>query len=232
MCPRNAGRSTSPMRSVGARARFGELAGDPPDLDHRDTHRVRHHDRHLQDDAQLLPDVVCGELLEALGTIAGLEQERIAGSNLGERRLEGAGFAGEHQRRVAGERLEGPEQLIAVGPRRLLPGGPVLPRRRRPGQGHVASLQTTSLTTWSSWVSAASATGGGKNDDRRRSGAPSASTWASTSSGVPIAPSSIHQSSGAWRPRRPRGGRRGRAARRGTAPTGGRSCHRWRASRR
>ncbi len=68
----------------GARAGLGELAGDAPDLDHRDTHRVRHHDRHLQDDAELLPDVVCGELLEALGTIAGLEQERIAGSDLGE----------------------------------------------------------------------------------------------------------------------------------------------------
>ena len=68
----------------GARAGLGELPGDAPDLDDRDPHRVRHHDGHLQDDAQLLADVVGGELLEALGAVAGLEQEGVAGGDLGE----------------------------------------------------------------------------------------------------------------------------------------------------
>ena len=49
----------------GARAGLGELPGDAADLHDRHAHRVRQHDRHLQDDAQLLPDVVGGELLEA-----------------------------------------------------------------------------------------------------------------------------------------------------------------------
>ena len=63
---------------------LGELAGDPTDLHDRDPHRVRQHDGHLEDDAQLLPDVVGRELLERLGAVAGLEQERTAGGDLGQ----------------------------------------------------------------------------------------------------------------------------------------------------
>ena len=66
------------------RTGLGELAGDASNLHHRDAHRIRQHDGHLQDDAQLLADVVGGELLEALGTVAGLEQKGIAGSDLGQ----------------------------------------------------------------------------------------------------------------------------------------------------
>ena len=40
-----------------AGARLGELAGDAADLHHRHAERVGEHDRHLQDDAQLLADV-------------------------------------------------------------------------------------------------------------------------------------------------------------------------------
>ena len=100
MWPRNDGRSTSPIALGRARAGLGELAGDAPDLHDRHAQRVRQHDRHLQDDAQLLPDVVGRELLEALGAVAGLEQERVAGGDLGERRLQRAGLAGEHQRGI------------------------------------------------------------------------------------------------------------------------------------
>ena len=137
MWPRNDGRSTSPMALGGARAGLGELAGDAPDLHDRHAHRVRQHDGHLQDDAQLLPDVVGGELLERLGAVAGLEQERVAGGDLGERRLQRAGLAGEHERRVGGDRLQRP-----VAARR---------RRASPAAGRPGGAATTTASTSRSW---------------------------------------------------------------------------------
>ena len=68
----------------GGRARLRELSGDATDLHDRHAERVGQHDGHLQDDAQLLADVDCRELLEALGTIACLQEERVAGGDLGE----------------------------------------------------------------------------------------------------------------------------------------------------
>ena len=83
MWPRNDGQVDVADALGRARAGLGELAGDAADLHDRHAHRVGQHDRHLQDDAQLLPDVVGGELLEALGAVAGLEQEGVAGGDLG-----------------------------------------------------------------------------------------------------------------------------------------------------
>ena len=64
--------------------RLGELPGDAADLDDRRAERVREHDGHLEDDAQLLPDVVGGELLERFGAVAGLEEERPPRGDLGQ----------------------------------------------------------------------------------------------------------------------------------------------------
>ena len=118
------------------RARLRELAGDATDLHDRHAERVGQHDGHLQDDAQLLADVDGRELLEALGAVAGLEQERIAGGDLGERRLERAGLAGEHQRRIAGDLLQRTIELTLIRPVGLLVGGVRLPRRWCPRLCH------------------------------------------------------------------------------------------------
>ena len=64
--------------------RLGELPRDATDLDDRNAQGVGQHDGHLEDDAQLLPDVVGGELLERLGAVAGLQQEGPAGGDLGQ----------------------------------------------------------------------------------------------------------------------------------------------------
>ena len=98
------------------RPRLGELTGDPADLHDRHAHRVREHDRHLEDDAQLLADVVGGEVLEALGAVAGLEQERVAGGDLGQPGLQRARLAGEHERREALDLLERTVEVGFVGP--------------------------------------------------------------------------------------------------------------------
>ena len=120
----------------GAGAGLGELAGDAPDLHDRDAHRVRQHDGHLEDDAQLLPDVVGRELLERLGAVAGLQEEGVAGGDLGERGLQRAGLPGEHERGIAGDGLQRPVQLVRVRPLGLLPGRMVLPGGRRPCLAH------------------------------------------------------------------------------------------------
>ena len=85
------------------RARFGELAGDAADLDDRRARRERHHHRHLQENAEEIADVVGRMLAEALGAVAALQQERLARSGGAERALQLARFAGEHERRIAGE---------------------------------------------------------------------------------------------------------------------------------
>ena len=106
MWPRNDGSST-PSTGLGVgRAGLGELAGDPAHLHDRDARRVGEHDRHLEDDLQLVADAVGREGVEGLGAVARLEQERLAVGHLGEGGGEVARLAGEHERRQAGELLE------------------------------------------------------------------------------------------------------------------------------
>ena len=75
------------------RARLHELPGDPADLQHRKRGPVGEDGRHLQEDLQALADRdgregraalgEAGEVVERLGAVAGLEQERPAGRHLG-----------------------------------------------------------------------------------------------------------------------------------------------------
>src|SRR5690606_26867062 len=81
------------------RPRLGELPGDAADLDHRRGRGERQHDRHLEEDAEEVADVVGRMLGEALGAIAALEQEGVAGGDLGELGLQLPRLAGKYQRR-------------------------------------------------------------------------------------------------------------------------------------
>ncbi len=83
------------------RARLGELAGHAAELHDRHARAIGQHDRHLQQHAEGVADVVGGEVGEALGTVAALQQEGLAIGDLGQRRLELARLAGEDQRRIA-----------------------------------------------------------------------------------------------------------------------------------
>ena len=138
MWPRKLGSSQVADLLEVAGAGLGELAGDAADLHHRHAERVGEHDRHLQDDAQLLADVDRGELLEALGAVAGLQQEGVAGGHLAERGLQRPGLAGEHQRGIGGDLLQRPIEVGLVGPLGLLLGREGLPRRRGPRFCHAA----------------------------------------------------------------------------------------------
>ena len=81
------------------RARLGELSGDAADLHHRRRRRVGQDHGHLQEHAKEVADIVGAVLGEAFGAIAALQQECLARRDLGERPLEIARLAGEHQRR-------------------------------------------------------------------------------------------------------------------------------------
>ncbi len=59
-------------------ARLGELAGDAADLHDRHAGRIGQHDRHLQQDAEHVADIVGVEFGEALRAIAALQQESLA----------------------------------------------------------------------------------------------------------------------------------------------------------
>ena len=83
---------------------------------------VGQHDRHLQDHAELLPDAHRGEVVERLGAVAGLQQERPPGGDLGERLGEDARLAGEHERRECPDLLQRPVERPFVGPVGLLVG--------------------------------------------------------------------------------------------------------------
>ena len=89
-------------------ARLGELAGDAADLHHRQRGGIGEHDRHLQEHAQEVADVVGAEIIgaglgEALGAVAALQQETFTHGDAAERILEAARFTGKDQRRKAGE---------------------------------------------------------------------------------------------------------------------------------
>ena len=81
------------------RARLGELARDAADLHHRRSGREGEHHRHLQEHAEEVADRVRAVILEALGAVAALKQESIAGRDARERLLQVARLAGKHERR-------------------------------------------------------------------------------------------------------------------------------------
>ena len=124
------------------RARLGELAGHAADLHHRHAGAVGQHDRHLQQHAERVADVVGGEIDEALGAVAALQQEGLALGHLGQRRLELARLAGEDQRRIAAQPRLGAGQHGGVGIDRHLLGRPAAPAGRRPvGGARTAGLR-------------------------------------------------------------------------------------------
>ena len=85
------------------RARLGELPGDAPHLHDRRRRREGHHHRHLQEDAEEIPNVVCGMLGEAFRAIAPLQQKGLARRRLAQRPFELARLACKNQRRIARE---------------------------------------------------------------------------------------------------------------------------------
>ena len=116
---------------------LGELAGQPADLDDAEAGAEGQDDRHLQQHAQRVADVVGPELGEAFGAVAALQQERPALRDLGQLRLQRSRLAGEHQRRERRQPGLDLGELPGIGIVRDLLRRPVPPGARRPGAGMI-----------------------------------------------------------------------------------------------
>ncbi len=123
-----------------ARARLGVLAGKTADLDDRNARGVRQHDRHRQQDAELVADVLGRDALERLGAVATLEQERLAAGHLGELVAQRIALAGEHQRGHRAELLHGSIARSRVDVGRLL-GGAERAKLIKGGNAHEQRLR-------------------------------------------------------------------------------------------
>ncbi len=121
---------------VVGRARLGELPGHAPDLDHRAAGGEGHDDRHLQQHLEGVADFRGGELGEALGAVAALQQEGAALGHFGKLAAQLAGFTGKHQRRIAGQGLLDLQQVRRVGVLGLLLDRQGAPAVRAPGLAH------------------------------------------------------------------------------------------------
>ena len=123
-------------------ARLGELAGDAADLHHRRSRGIGQHHRHLQEQAEEIADVVGAVLGEALGAIAALQQESLAGGDLRQRLFQVARLAGKDQRRKSGKLRLDVGQRLGVRIIRHLHNR--LARARNPGSTSPRSTVSTS----------------------------------------------------------------------------------------
>jgi hypothetical protein len=117
------------------RARLHELARDPSHLDHRQRRAVREHGGHLQHDLQLLADRHRRVVVERLGAVARLEQERLPRDDAREVVAQPPRLAGEDERRASLQPLDGRVRARRVRPLGLLQRGALPPGGRRPGRG-------------------------------------------------------------------------------------------------
>ncbi len=117
---------------VVGRARLGELAGDAADLHHRLGAGEGQNDRHLQEYAEEVADVVRAMFGKAFGAVAALEEERIARGNLGELLLQLARLTCKNERRKGRETAFDILEHGSVRIGRNLLDGLVSPRIRRP----------------------------------------------------------------------------------------------------
>ncbi len=112
---------------VGRRTRLGELACDAAHLHHLRPGAIGEHDGHLQDDLELVPDAVGGEIVKRLGAVARLKKERLPRRDFGKRLPQCPGLPGENQRWKRGKHLQGLLQRVLVRPFWLLLGWETAP---------------------------------------------------------------------------------------------------------
>jgi hypothetical protein len=121
------------------RPRLGELTRHAAELHDRELRCEGQDDRHLEDDAEGVADVVRAMLGEGLGAVATLKQECLAGCDLGERRGQVARFAGEDQWREGRELIGRGGQRCGVGIGGELPCFVTSPAVGGPVRGHIMS---------------------------------------------------------------------------------------------
>ena len=126
-------------RTLGLRiraARLGELARHAANLHHRPLAGESHDDRHLQQHAERVADVVRVELGKAFRAVPALQQETVAVGNGGQIGLQRTRFARKHQRGVVRKSRLGLRQRGGVLVSRQVPRFVRLPGFRGPVACH------------------------------------------------------------------------------------------------
>ena len=111
-------------------AGLGVLAGEPSHANHGATAAVGQHKAHLQQDLELAGDQVAAAVLEALATVASLEEKAFPATCLGQLALQSFHLPTRHQRRQPGKLAQDRGEKPPVGIDDLL-----LDRPRFPGVG-------------------------------------------------------------------------------------------------
>ena len=117
--------SAADLLHVG-RAGLGELARHPAQLHDGQAGAEGEDDRHLQEHAQGIADLVGGEVGKGLGTVAALEDEALACAHLGQLVLERPALAREHERRIARQAPlhVGEDPAVGIGRDLVSPAAP------------------------------------------------------------------------------------------------------------
>ena len=113
---------TQPQRVDVSRAGLGVLSGDAGHFEHRHAGAVGQHHRHLQQGADIAPDVRLGVVDEGLRAVAALQQERLTPGDLGQHVLQPHDFRRHRHRRHTLQNRPHRLDLLAR-PVRLLCGG-------------------------------------------------------------------------------------------------------------
>jgi hypothetical protein len=122
------------------RSRFGILPGEAPDANDLALEPIGQHQRHLQQNLELVGDDIGPALVEPLGAGATLEQKALPDGRLSELLFEALDLPRGHQGRQLPQSIHRPVQsrLIVIG--RLLEHRPFEPRSRSPRRHGTASL--------------------------------------------------------------------------------------------
>ena len=128
--PRYDGKSHAILDLVVGGAGLGELTRDAADFDDRLRAGESQHDRHLQEHAEEVADIVRTMLGEALGAVATLEQESLAIGDAGQLLLQLARLTCKNQRRKGRKTRLGLRQHCLVRVDRHLADGLRSPRIR------------------------------------------------------------------------------------------------------
>jgi hypothetical protein len=116
-----------------------ELPGDTADLHHRQRAGIGQHHRHLQEDAEEIPDIVGAMFGEALGAVTALQEEGLAGGYARQRLFQVAGLTCKNQRGKRRELRLNIRQCLGIGIFGHLRHRPAAPAIGCPPLGHVVN---------------------------------------------------------------------------------------------
>src|SRR5215475_9037568 len=121
------------------RSRFCKLTRNATNLHDRRSRGISQYDRHLQEHAEKIADIVCTVLGKAFGTVSALQQESFAFCDSRQLLFQVARLARKYEWRKSGKLFFDVKQRLPVRIIRNLLNWLLAPTIRRPSLGHLAT---------------------------------------------------------------------------------------------